>query len=123
MAVNIRRALADNINAQVFNNYFKKVGLFYNGTEISGAGYQRATASSFAYDTEDTEFFYYVNTGQITFPQAGSNWGNVNQVGFFDNNNVLQCIANLNYTIVVNTGNQIIFYPNTLILRIPKVIT
>ncbi len=84
MAVNIRRALADNINTQVFNNYFKKMGLFYNGTEISGTGYQRATASSFTFNNEDSEYFYYVNSGQITFPQAGSNWGNVNQVGFFD---------------------------------------
>ncbi len=38
-------------------------------------------------------------------------------------NNVLQCIADLTFTIVVNVGNQIIFYPNTLILRIPKTIT
>jgi len=120
MAVKVFKDLADNINARIFNQVFEKVGLFYNGTEISGTGYQRAIAGDFIYNTEDNEYFYYVNKDQITFPVAGSDWGNINQVGFFDANDVLQCISDLNYTIIVNTGNQVIFYPNTMILRIPK---
>lgn len=120
MSIQVKLALANNINTAIFNQFFKQVGLFYNGTEITGTGYARATVSSFAYNTEDTDYFYYVNTSEITFPTAGSDWGNVNQVGFFDANGNLQCIADLNHTIVVSTGNTLIFYPNTLILRIPK---
>jgi hypothetical protein len=121
MAIRVQSTLADNIKNAVFNQFFKKIGLFYNNVEISGQGYARATGSSFVYHSEDTDYFYYVNSTQISFPTALSAWGNVNQVGFFDINGILQCIVDLNFTIVVSAGNTLIFYPNTLILRIPKV--
>ncbi len=121
MAIRVQTTLADNIKNAVFNQYFKKIGLFYNGTEKSGGGYARALCSQFVYHSEDNDYFYYVNPVQITFSTALSDWGYVNQVGFFDSNDTLQCIVDLNFTIVVSSGNTLIFYPNTLILRIPKV--
>jgi hypothetical protein len=121
MAIRVQLTLADNIKDAVFNQFFKKIGLFYNNVEISGQGYARATVSSFVYYSDDNDYFYYVNPIQITFPTALSDWGYVNQVGFFDIDDILQCIVDLNFTIGVSSGYTLIFYPNTLILRIPKV--
>lgn len=123
MAVRVTKTLADYLNSQVFNVNFVKIGLFYNGTEITGTGYARATGSTFAYNTEDSNYYYYTNTSIITFPTAGSNWGSVNQIGFFDASNNLLCLCDLPFTIVVNQGNTVSFIPNTLILQIPKIMS
>jgi hypothetical protein len=120
MAIIVQATLANIMVETVFNQHFKKMGLFNGGVEISGGGYTRASVPSFVYVSADDDYFYYANTTLISFPKASSNWGSVGQIGFFDTNGDLLCIMDLYFTIVVSAGDTLIFYPNTLILSIPK---
>jgi len=103
-------------------NSVTSVGLGYNGTEKAGNGYARVNVSSglFVFDSEDASYYYYKNSSQISFPSATGDWGNINEIYFFDNS------GNKLYTFVTDsvlsiiTGVTFVINAGGLVLKVKK---
>ena len=74
------------------------------GTEVSGGGYVRQTATFTVSGTNPTTAS---NTGAIEYPTATANYGTVTSVGIFDalSGGNLLAYANLTASKVVSTGD------------------
>jgi len=74
------------------------------GTEVSGGGYVRQTATFTVSGTNPTTAS---NTGAIEYPTATANYGTVTSVGIFDalSGGNLLAYANLTTSKVVSTGD------------------
>lgn len=74
------------------------------GTEVSGGGYVRQTATFTVSGTNPTTAS---NTGAIEYPTATANYGTVTSVGIFDasSSGNLLAYANLTTSKVVSTGD------------------
>lgn len=74
------------------------------GTEVSGGGYVRQTATFTVSGTNPTTAS---NTGAIEYPTATANYGTVTSVGIFDasSSGNLLAYANLTASKVVSTGD------------------
>jgi hypothetical protein len=74
------------------------------GTEVSGGGYVRKTATFTVSGTNPTTAS---NTGAIEYPTATANYGTVTSVGIFDasSSGNLLAYANLTTSKVVSTGD------------------
>jgi hypothetical protein len=66
-------------------NSISAIGLFNNGTELSGGNYSRIsiTPATHLEITSDTNNYYIRNKTQLSFPQASIDWGTFNQIGIF----------------------------------------
>ena len=78
------------------------------GTEVSGGGYVRQTATFTVSGTNPTTAS---NTGAIEYPTATANYGTVTSVGIFDasSSGNLLAYANLTASKVVSTGDVFSF--------------
>jgi len=74
------------------------------GTEVSGGGYVRQTATFTVSGTNPTTAS---NTGAVEYPTATANYGTVTSVGIFDasSSGNLLAYANLTTSKVVSTGD------------------
>jgi hypothetical protein len=116
----LTRTISDRLMNEI--NTVTKAGLGYNGTEISGVGYARVNIPSgfFVYDSEDVTYYYYKNGSSLVFPAAGSFWGNMNEIYFFDSSNNKVYTFVTDSVIVIATGITFSINAGGLILKIKK---
>jgi hypothetical protein len=104
-------------------NSITAIGLFNNGTELSGSNYTRLsiTPSSQLEITSDTDNYYIKNTTQLSFVQASADWGTFNQLGIFAGSDLWFLIDVPSRT--VRTNDQVFIEVGQLQLTLPKTIT
>jgi hypothetical protein len=75
--------LPDFVN-NIFNS-ISAIGLFNNGTELSGSNYSRIsiTPANHLQVASDADNYYINNKVQLSFVQASGDWGEFNQIGIF----------------------------------------
>jgi len=108
------------------NNIFNSisaVGLFNNGTELSGSNYSRIsiTPADHLQITSDEDNYYISNKEQLSFVQASSDWGEFNQIGIFAGTNLWFLIDVSSRTVRAN--DQVFIDVGTLQITIPKSIS
>lgn len=74
------------------------------GSEVTGGGYARATAT-FGGPTNGV----LTNNAPITFPQATAAWGTIVAFALFDNSGNMLWYGNLTASKTINTGDQLTF--------------
>jgi hypothetical protein len=104
-------------------NSITAIGLFNNGTELSGSNYTRVsiTPSTQLQVTSDTSNYYIKNTVQLSFAQASADWGDFNQIGIFAGANLWFLIDVSSRTVRAN--DQVFIDVGQLQLTIPKSVT
>jgi hypothetical protein len=86
------------------------------GVEVSGTGYTR---QGITFDQGEFANNGYVvsSSGGVIWSAAGSNWGTVVGIGLFDSSAVmLLYIAPLPAPITINTGDQVAFLTDSLLV-------
>jgi len=119
MANNVQQAFAQH----VMNN-ITAIGLFNNGTELSGSNYSRITInpSQHLELTSDANNFYIRNKVNLSFPQAAGDWGTFNQVGVFGAGTTLWFLIDVPSR-TIRQYDQVFIETGKLELPIPKVNT
>jgi len=105
------------------NNIFNSIsaiGLFNNGTELSGSNYSRVSITPVDHlqVTSDANNYYISNKVQLNFVQALSDWGTFNQIGIFAGSNLWFLIDVSLRTVRAN--DQVFIDVGQLQLIIPK---
>jgi hypothetical protein len=112
-----------NAFVNIIMNSISAIGLFYNGTELSGGNYARVsiTPATQLQVSSDTTNYYIRTTTTLTFPQASADWGTFNQIGVFAGNDLWFLIDVPSRTVRMN--DQVFISTGQLQLTIPKSIT
>jgi len=110
------------------NNIFNSIsaiGLFNNGTELSGSNYSRISITPVDHlqVTSDANNYYISNKVQLNFVQASSDWGTFNQIGIFAGSTpTLWFLIDVSSR-TVRANDQVFIDVGNLQITIPKSIT
>jgi len=118
MANNIQQNFANHIKSNI-----TALGLFNNGTELSGSNYARVNInpSTQLQVTSDANNYYISNTANLSFAQATGDWGTFNQVGIFAGSTLWFLVDVPSRT--VRQYDQVFIDTGALQITIPKSVT